>query len=84
MTANELHALIDELRSKPVCSVETAARACGIGRTLAYEQVRTQGAIAGVKILSVGRKRLCPTLPILRLLGYVEAPACHCVKEGRP
>ena len=72
MTANELRALINELRSQPVCSVETAARACGCGRTLAYEQVRAQGELAGVKCISVGRKRLLPTRPLLRALGYGE------------
>ncbi len=80
MTPAWLQELIDELRGQPVCSVETAARALGCGRTLAYEQVRTKGELAGIKILTVGRKRLCPTLPILRLLGYVDAPACSCAK----
>lgn len=68
MTPQEL----EGLRHKTVCTVEEAAAALGIGRTLAYALARTTGEIAGVKVLSVGRKRLCPTRPLLLALGYTD------------
>jgi hypothetical protein len=82
MTPAELDKLIDKLRSEPVCSVETAAKAVGVGRTLAFETVRETGELAGIKVLRIGRKLVVPTRPILLALGYeAQGHACHgCAK----
>ena len=72
MTPQALHELLAELRSEPVCGVETAARALGLGRTLAHETIRETGELAGVKAIRVGRRIRIPTRPILERLGYDE------------
>ena len=70
MTAAE----VAELQREPVTTVEHAAAALDIGRTLAYELARTRGELcAGVPVLRVGRMLKVPTKPLLRALGYEEA-----------
>ena len=60
MTHEELLAL------PPVLDVPTAGRVLGIGRSLAYELVRT-GAWP-TSVLRVGKLIKIPTAPLLRLL----------------
>lgn len=48
--------------------VEEAARRLGIGRTLAYEEVRQTGQLAGIRALRIGRRYLIPTRALDRVL----------------
>mgnify|MGYP001768907489 CR=1 FL=1 len=75
---------VDELRHQTVTDVETAARAIGIGRTLAFRLAREEGALCdGVRVLRVGRLLLVPCRDILRALGYDDAPhKCACRENG--
>lgn len=78
MTPAELQDLIAELRSEPVVDVETFARACGVGRTLAFETLRETGEMCGIRAIRVGRRIRIPAKPILDLLGYGEESAHVC------
>lgn len=60
MTRDELDAL------PPVLDVPTAAHVLGIGRSLAYELVRT--GQWPTQVLRVGKLIKIPTAPLLRLL----------------
>ena len=55
---------IEEIMSRPTCSVEQAAQVLGIGRTQAYRAV-TKGEIRSVKI---GKRVLVPTNAIREFL----------------
>jgi hypothetical protein len=55
-------------------TVEEAAAMIGVGRTLAFETVRTTGAIAGVPVLRVGRRVLVPRAPLERVLSEGVPP----------
>jgi predicted DNA-binding transcriptional regulator AlpA len=66
MTREELLAL------PPVVDVPTAASALGVGRSAAYELVRT-GAWP-TPVLHLGRLIRVPTVPLLELLGLRDAP----------
>ena len=67
MTPEELH----ELQRDTVTTVEVAAAALGIGRTLAYKLARERGELAeGVPVIRVGRMLRVPTKPLLDVLGY--------------
>lgn len=59
MTLDELHSL------PPTLTVERAAKVLGIGRSSAYEGVRS-GEIPSIR---VGRRVLVPTVRLLSLLG---------------
>jgi predicted DNA-binding transcriptional regulator AlpA len=66
----------DELLSLPaVVDLKTAAHVLGIGRTAAYELVRT--GQWPTPVLRVGRLIKVPTAPLLELVGVVgpEGPA---------
>jgi hypothetical protein len=63
---------IDELRTLPaVVDLLTAAAALDIGRTVAYELVRT--GQWPTSILRVGGRIKVPTAPLLNLLGVFGA-----------
>jgi hypothetical protein len=66
LTASEVRAL------PAVVDVVTAAQVLGIGRTVAYELVRT-GAFP-TPVLRVGGQVKIPTAPLLDLLGLAERP----------
>ena len=80
MTPQELHAL----QQATVTTVERAADAFGMGRTLAYRLAREQGQLCeGVPVLRVGRMMKVPTRPLLAVLGYggdEAAHVCACAK----
>jgi len=62
----------DELLALPsIVNVETAARAVGCGRTLAYELVRS-GEFP-CRVLRIGRKWVVPTADLRRVLGVADA-----------
>jgi hypothetical protein len=64
---------LDELGNQTVTTVERAADALGIGRTLAYQLAREEGRLCdGVRVLRVGRLLKVPCRDILRALGYLE------------
>ena len=66
--------MVEELRGRLTVSVEVAAKACGVGRGLAYKQARIKGEIMpGVPVLQVGSKYVVPVAPLLRTLGIEEA-----------
>ena len=79
MTPQEL----DELRGQTVTTVENAARALQIGRSLAYQLAREEGALCeGVRVLRVGRMLKVPTRPLLTALGLTEeAHECACTRK---
>lgn len=56
--------VMDELRANPTISVESYARAMGIGRRLAYELAR-EGAIP---VIRLGRRFRVPSAAVLRML----------------
>ena len=53
-------------------NVTDAARLCGVARGVAYEQIRTTGEIAGVKVLRIGHRILVPAAPLRSALGLDE------------
>mgnify|MGYP001112091734 CR=1 FL=1 len=70
MSPEELH----ELAQHSVTNIESAALALGVKRTLAYKNAREKGELCeGVKLIRIGRKWVCPTRPLLAVLGYQEA-----------
>jgi len=71
-----------KLQQDATTTVERACSALGIGRTLGYKLARERGELCeGVRVIRVGSKLVVPTLPILRALGYEEAPhVCACAK----
>ncbi len=64
--------LADLARLPPTVNVETAARVMGIGRSLAYELVRS-GAFP-CTVLHVGNRYLIPTASLLRILEVDSEP----------
>jgi hypothetical protein len=80
MTPDEL----EELRGQTVTTVERAAQALGIGRTLGYQLAREEGRLCeGVRVLRVGRTLKVPCRDILAALGYSEEPRkCACRENG--
>lgn len=77
---------LEELRGQTVTTVEQAAGALGIGRTLAYQLAREEGRLCeGVRVLRVGRLLRVPCRDILAALGAPEEPhPCTCKKDGEP
>lgn len=68
MTATALHLTDDEVRALPaVVDVATAARIVGVGRTAAYELIRTQRW--PTPVLHLGKLIRIPTAPLLELVG---------------
>lgn len=59
--------LVGQLRRGPTCDVETAGRALGISRGLAYQEART-GSLAGVPVIRVGHRLRVVTAPLLAAL----------------
>lgn len=51
-----------------ILTIEEASLLLGVGRSTAYEQARS-GAIAGVEIIQVGRRKMVPAGPLADLLG---------------
>lgn len=49
-------------------TIDEAAQALGIGRTLIYEEVRRTGQLAGVRVLRVGKRWLVPRQAFERAL----------------
>ena len=63
-----------EVRSLPaIVDVVTAAEVLGIGRTVAYELVRTDRF--PTRVLRVGRQIKIPTAYLIELLGLSTEPA---------
>lgn len=63
----------DDLLALPaVVDLTTAARVLGIGRTCAYELVRT--GTWPTPVLRIGRLIRIPTAPLLDLIGVERAP----------
>ncbi len=56
----------------PVVSVETAARALGCGRTLAYDLLR-RGEFP-CRVLRLGSRWVVPTADLLRAIGVTTTP----------
>jgi hypothetical protein len=69
---SEAAAQIEQLRRKPTCDVEVAARLLGVSRGLAYQEART-GSLAGVPVIRVGRRMRVLVRPLLERLGYRDA-----------
>jgi hypothetical protein len=62
---------LQAIAAETVTTVELAAAACGMGRTLAYRLARETGELCpGVPVLRVGRTFKVPTRPLLAVLGY--------------
>jgi hypothetical protein len=61
---------LDVTNLPPTVDLLTAARILGIGRTAAYDLVRTQRW--PTPVLHVGRKIRVPTAPLLALLGVPQ------------
>jgi hypothetical protein len=62
-----------ELATKLTVSVPVAGKAlCDLGRNASYEAAKT-GAIGGVGVIEVGRKKAVPTAPIRKALGLEAA-----------
>ncbi|HUG08896.1 MAG TPA: helix-turn-helix domain-containing protein [Acidimicrobiia bacterium] len=55
-------------------TIPEVAALLGLSRNTAYEAARS-GEIAGVPVISVGRRLLVPRKPLLELLGEDEDPA---------
>ena len=55
-------------------TISEVAVLLGVSRNTAYEQAKS-GEIAGVPVISVGRRLLVPRKPILDALGINEEPA---------
>ena len=55
---------IDEILSRPTCTVDEAARVLGIGRSQAYRGVRS----GEIKSISIGARRLVLTSVLRQLL----------------
>jgi predicted DNA-binding transcriptional regulator AlpA len=75
----------DELHSLPaVVDLKTAAHVLGIGRTAAYELVRT--GQWPTPVLRVGRLIKVPTAPLLELVGVAdhEGPATGTQERRAP
>jgi predicted DNA-binding transcriptional regulator AlpA len=56
----------------PVVNVETAARALGCGRTLAYDLAR-RGEFP-CRVLRLGSRWVVPTADLLRVIGLANEP----------
>lgn len=69
--------LIPDPETQPTMTVEQAALALGVGRSHAYAQCRlyvaTKGAEGDIPTIAVGRKLVCPTVAIRRMVG-LDAP----------
>ena len=64
----------EEVRALPaVVDLTTAAQALGLGRSAAYELVRTGGW--PTPVVRLGRLIKVPTAPLIALLGLQEPPA---------
>ena len=62
-------------------TIPEVAEMMGISRNLAYSVASREGEIAGVPVLSVGRRLVVPTVPIRRALG-LETDALEDQDEG--
>ncbi len=61
----------DLLRGRQTCTVEEAARICGIGRHTAYEAARrylATGGREGLPVLKFGRRLVVSVPALLRLI----------------
>ncbi|MGA7272301.1 MAG: helix-turn-helix domain-containing protein [Acidimicrobiia bacterium] len=59
-------------QSSATVTIPEAARLLGIGRNLAYEIARSEGELAGVPVLRVGRRLLIPQARLLAVLGLQQ------------
>jgi len=55
-------------------TIEEAAAELRIGRTLAYEQARAFGSLAGVPVLRIGRRYVVSRAGLARVLGGGDPP----------
>lgn len=53
----------------PTLDVEDSAKILGCGRAAAYADIKSNGTLAGVEVLRIGRKIRIPTRPLLQALG---------------
>lgn len=61
----------------PTITIEEAAELCGIGRSHAYKEAaryRRSNGKYGLPNIEFHGRYVCPTLPILRLLGFTPDP----------
>lgn len=63
----------DPATTRQTLDLEAAAARLGVGRTLAYQQARQHGHLAGVPVLRVGRRYLVPMAALERVLNGTEA-----------
>ena len=72
----------DEVRALPaVVDLSTAARALGLGRSAAYELVRTGGW--PTPVLRLGRLIKVPSRPLVELLGLSDPAPVTAATAGR-
>jgi hypothetical protein len=63
------HQQIEELLSKPSCTVSEFAAVFGLSRNAAYEAIQRRN----VKSLRFGKRIVVPTAPLRKMLGLDEA-----------
>jgi hypothetical protein len=65
--------ILHELMTKLTVNLPTAGRAlCDLGRNASYEAGKS-GAIAGISVIEIGKKKAVPTAPIRKMLGLEAA-----------
>lgn len=53
----------------PTITVPEAARLLGVARNVAYRLAATEGELAGIPVIRIGRRLVMPRAPLLSLLG---------------
>ncbi len=61
-----------QLRRRTAASLTLAAKALGIGPTLAYNQAKT-GRLGPVRVIKIGGRYVVPTAELREVLGLDEA-----------
>ena len=60
---------------KATVTIEEAAELLGIGRNTAYAAAARDGALAGVPVINVGRRKVLARAQLLDVLGITDAEA---------
>ena len=58
--------------TKATVTIEEAAELLGVGRNTAYAAAARDGALAGVPVIHVGRRKVLPRSQLLDVLGIDE------------